>query len=88
MMSDFREALSDYRLTTVEIIYHLPDHSSLLQTYIWQEFDLAPNFPKLQSFLDFWNQSIEGKIHSIRISQAPSLIPNNIGYGQCSLSIN
>ena len=31
---------------------------------------------------------IEGKIHSIRISQAPSLIPNNIGYGQCSLSIN
>jgi len=87
-MSDFRQALSDYRLTTVEIIYHLPDHLSLLQTYIWQEFDLAPNFPKLQSFLDFWNQSIEGKIHSIRITQAPSLIPSNIGYGQCSLSIN
>ena len=88
MLRAFSQSLSDFRLTTVEIIYHLPDHPSLLQTYIWQEFDLAPNFPKLQSFLDFWNQSIEGKIHSIRVTQAPSLIPNTIGYGQCSLSIN
>ena len=87
-MSNFSQALADYRLTTVEIIYHLPDHPSLLQTYIWQEFDLAPDFPKLQSFLDFWSQTIEGKIHSIRLVQAPSLIPNHVIYGQYSLAIN
>ena len=41
-MADFEDAWGGYRLTTAEIIYHMPDHPSLLQTYVWQEFDLAP----------------------------------------------
>ncbi len=46
--------LRDYRLTTAEILYHMPDHPHLLQSYLWQEYDLAPNFPALRRFLDFW----------------------------------
>ena len=59
--------LKDYRLTTAEILYRLPDHPAVLQSYIWQELDLAPQFPILRRFLDFWSKEIEGKLHSVRV---------------------
>ena len=43
--------LNDYRLTTAEILYRLPDHPGILQRYIWQELDLAPCFPVLHKSL-------------------------------------
>ncbi len=55
-MSAIEKQLRGYRLTTAEILYHLPDHPSLLQSYIWQEYDLAPEFPVLHRFLDFWTR--------------------------------
>ena len=61
----------DYHLTTAEILYHLPDHPRLLQSFIWQDFDLAPRFPVLHGFLDFWNRELEGKVHSIRVARVP-----------------
>jgi uncharacterized protein Usg len=39
--------IPDWRLTTAEILYHLPDHPGLLQTFIWQKLDRAPAFPEL-----------------------------------------
>ncbi|MCP4315743.1 MAG: hypothetical protein GY789_06915, partial [Hyphomicrobiales bacterium] len=51
--------LIGYRLTTAEILYRLPDHPSLLQMYLWQEYDNAPRFPVLQDFLEFWEKNIE-----------------------------
>jgi uncharacterized protein Usg len=62
--------LQNYRLTTAEIIYRLPDHPALLQSYIWQELDLAPHFPVLKKFLHFWARNIEGKLHTVRVAQA------------------
>ena len=59
--------LKDWRLTTAEILYHLPDHPGVLQTYVWQELDLAPRFPALHRFLDFWSREIEGRLHSVRV---------------------
>ena len=41
-MSGLMLQLKQYRLTTAEILYHMPDHPSLLQSYLWQEYDLAP----------------------------------------------
>ena len=47
-MADFeKQIVKDYRLTTAEIYYHLPDFPKLLQSYIWQEYDIAPQFPVL-----------------------------------------
>jgi uncharacterized protein Usg len=60
--------LQRYRLTTAEILYHLPDHPSLLQSYTWQDYDLAPEFPVLRRFLDFWRDSIEGRLHSVTVA--------------------
>jgi len=58
-----------YRLTTAEIIYRLPDHPLLLQTYIWQKFDIAPDFPELSRFLKFWRENLDGELHSVRVGQ-------------------
>ena len=67
--SDFGKQFFDqYRLTTAEILYHMPDHPDLLQTYIWQEYDLAPKFPVLHGFLDFWTRELDGKLHSVYVA--------------------
>ena len=70
MKSDhnFRRQLEGYRLATAEILYHLPDHPGLLQSYVWQDYDLAPRYPVLTKFLDFWTAEIEGPIHSVRVA--------------------
>lgn len=68
-MSKLDLQLQGYRLTTAEILYHMPDHPSLLQTFIWQEYDLQPKFPNLNKFLKFWEVEIEGPIHSILLAK-------------------
>ncbi len=60
--------LKGYRLATAEILYHLPDHPKLLQTYVWQDYDIAPRYPVLNRFLDFWTREIEGRLHSVRVT--------------------
>jgi uncharacterized protein Usg len=67
--------LLGYRLTTAEILYHMPDHPDLLQSFIWQELDLAPRFPVLNKFLHFWEKSIEGRLHSVRVAARGLISP-------------
>ena len=67
-MATLVRQLQRYRLTTAEILYHLPDHPRLLQSYTWQDYDLAPDFPVLRRFLDFWRDSIEGRLHSVTVA--------------------
>lgn len=57
--------LENYSLTTAEIVYHLPDTPHVLQSYIWQDYDIAPQFPVLHKFLHFWVHELEGPLHSI-----------------------
>ncbi len=67
-MRKFELTLRGYRLTTAEILYHMPDHPAVLQTFIWQELDIAPKFPVLSRFLHFWETSLDGKLHSVRVA--------------------
>ena len=62
--------IPDWRLTTAELLYHLPDHPHLLQAYIWQKVDRAPEFPELSRFLAFWKREIEAPLHSVRVASA------------------
>ena len=64
---EFKMQLEGYRLTTAEILYRMPDHPSLLQSYIWQDYDLAPKFPNLRKFLDFWMEKLDGPLHTVRV---------------------
>ncbi|MGB4100527.1 MAG: Usg family protein [Alphaproteobacteria bacterium] len=79
-MADLIRQLQNYRLTTAEIIYRLPDHPILLQTYIWQELDIAPRFPVLKKFLHFWESHLEGKLHTIKIAHQELIHPGELRY--------
>lgn len=87
-MTVFELQQKGYRLTTAEIIYHLPDHPALLQTFIWQKFDVAPDFPELHKFLDFWRGNIEGRLHSVSIKQSSRTLPNRLRHFKHSLTLH
>ena len=72
---DLRRQLSGYGLTTAQILYRRPDHPWLLQTYVWQDYDLCPNFPELQGFLKFWQRSLEGALHSVTVAHSRLIKP-------------
>jgi uncharacterized protein Usg len=74
--------LKGWRLTTAEVLYHLPDHPRLLQTFVWQTLDLAPEFPRIRQFIAFWRREIEGKIHSIQIASGEGLAPARVQMGR------
>jgi uncharacterized protein Usg len=71
-------ALRGYRLTTAEILYRMPDHPSVLQTYLWQEMDIAPRFPMLNKFLQFWESKLEGKLYSVRVASRELVSPSEL----------
>lgn len=80
-MTDFeKQFVKDYRLTTAEIIYHMPDYPDFLQSYIWQEYDIAPKFPVLHGFLAFWGRELDGKIHSVYVASRKLITPGDTRY--------
>lgn len=72
--------MPDWRVTTAEVLYHMPDHPHVLQTFLWQKVDLAPEFPELTRFLDFWKREIEGPLHSVRVASAALTRPAELRY--------
>ena len=68
-MATLDKQLNNYRLTTARILYHMPDFQELLQEFIWQDYDLAPQYPCLSEFLGFWTREIEGKLHSVYVAE-------------------
>lgn len=74
-MTEIERQLNGYRLTTAEIIYRMPDHLDLLQTYVWQALDLAPSFPELHKFLKFWEREIDGPLYAVKVAGSEILAP-------------
>lgn len=67
-----------YGLTTAQIVYRMPDHLDLFQDFLWQQYDTFPMFPALGSFLAFWEEKIEGPIHSVTVAHARLLRPTDL----------
>lgn len=80
--ADFVSQLAGYSLTTAEITYRMPDARRLLQIFVWQDYDLAPKFPKLEGFIAFWERELDGPIHSVRVAHAELLRPLEIRAAQ------
>jgi uncharacterized protein Usg len=77
-MHDRREMelmLQGYGLTTAQILYHMPDHPHLIQSFVWQQYDLAPKFPALFKFLDFWQEKLDGPLHSVTYTHRKLISP-------------
>lgn len=65
-------------LTTAEILYRRPDHRWLLQSYVWQNYDLFPNFPALKDFLAFWQTKLDGPLVSVTVAHSKLIKPAEI----------
>ena len=86
-MADLVIQLKDFRLTTAQIFYHLPDYPKLLQEFIWQDYDRAPEFPRLYGFLDFWTKEIDGKLHSVYVARQPLNTPGDARFADFDVTI-
>lgn len=72
---DMRRQLEGYGLTTAGIYYRLPDYRRIIQLFVWQEYDIHPEFPCLHAFLDFWRRSLDGPLHSVTVVHARLIKP-------------
>jgi uncharacterized protein Usg len=68
--------LQGWGVTTAEFFYRLPDHPAILNSYIWQDYDLAPDYPVLERFIAFWQEKIEGPLHSVRFAHRKLIGPS------------
>lgn len=85
---DFTARLEGRRLTTAEVLYYIPDHPSLLQSFLWQTLDVAPDFPRVHRFLDFWRAEIDAVIHSVQVTAAGLVTPAKLEFRQIQITIN
>lgn len=69
LMPNSLHQVGKLQLTTAEIFYYLPDHPSILQSFLWQHYDAAPRFPRLTRFLDFWRTSVEATLAEVRVAR-------------------
>ena len=56
---DFKRQLQGYGLTTASILYGMPDHPSVLQTFV----------------LEFWTRELEGPLHSVSVAHQSLIRP-------------
>ena len=70
--------LEGYCLTTAEILYRMPDHPRLIQSFVWQDYDLHPQFPKLRKFLDFWSRNLDGRLFKVRVAHTQLIGPSEL----------
>ncbi|MET0313376.1 MAG: usg protein [Hansschlegelia sp.] len=84
----FRKQIEGYGLTTAEILYRMPDHPGLLQTFLWQEYDRAPEYPVLLGFLAWWRREIEGVLHSVRVGHKALIGPADFRPVKAELLLN
>jgi uncharacterized protein Usg len=80
--------IAGFGLTTASILYRLPDFPELLQTFVWQRYDIAPRFPELQRFIDFWEREIEGALHSVTVAHHRLLADRDIRAIAAEFSLN
>ena len=82
MDRDFAVQLTGRRLTTAEVLYYMPAHPALLQSFLWQTLDVAPDFPRIHQFLQFWGREIDAVIHSVTCSASGLVAPARLDVGR------
>ena len=87
-MSQLTLQLQGFRLATAEILYHLPDYPTLLQSYIWQEYDQTPDYPELVKFLEFWEKNLDGRLHSVKVTSTRMISDREVACLKHGLSVH
>jgi len=86
-MSSLELRLRGYRLTTAEILYRLPDFPSMLQSYVWQDLDIAPKFPVLNKFLHFWESHLDGKLYKVTVASRALISDQELKHTGCEFQL-
>jgi uncharacterized protein Usg len=88
MASSLLRQLNGYGLTTAEIVYRLPDHPSLVQVFVWQEYDVAPQFPELNKFLAFWKRELQGPLFAVKVAHFRLISPAVVRVAAAEFALN
>ncbi len=72
--------LENYGLATAEFFYGMPDFPLILQIYIWQEYDMAPEFPRITKLVRYWHKNLEGPLYLVRIDHVKLIAPREIEF--------
>jgi uncharacterized protein Usg len=56
-------------------VYRRPDRHWLLQSYVWQDYDMFPNFLALKDFLVFWVTRLEGPLFAVTVAHSNLIKP-------------
>jgi uncharacterized protein Usg len=75
---DFRDRLGGAVLLTAEVLYYMPKHPRLLQSFCLQTMDRTPDYPRLAKFLDHWRREIHAVIHSVQVAHSGGLGPARV----------
>jgi len=75
---DFLAQIGGFSLTTAEILYRMPDHPGLLQSFIWQDYDVHPRYPKLVGFLDYWRTNLDGQLYKVLVAHRQLVKPTEL----------
>lgn len=67
-----------FELVTTEVLYRMPDHPRVLNTFVWQTYDRPPALPRVQAFIHHWQAEIEAQIAQVRIACASLLQPRDL----------
>jgi uncharacterized protein Usg len=88
--SDMELTVRDYRLVLAEIRYYFPDHPTIIcpHTFTWQRIDLPPKLPLLVEFLNFWENSLDGKLHSVKVASAELIEPSRFRHANTVLRLH
>ena len=73
--SDFELLARGYSIVTVNVVYFIPDHSSLVNEFMWQTIDLQPEYPRVVKFLDYWKREIDAVIKDVLVADSHGFNP-------------
>lgn len=68
--AEFRDGIRRLGLTTAEVLYFLPQHPHVLQTFLWQTEDYCPDFPRVKRFTRYWIEHIHAQLHTVRVAHS------------------
>ena len=90
---DLIRQLRGWRQTTAEIIYRMPDHPGLVQTFLWQDLDRWDDnprhtFPRLRQFCEWWNANLDGSIVQVRVGAARVITAGELNYVDAELHLH
>lgn len=69
-----------------DFTFQMPDRPSLVQNLIWPCRDLAPNLPKLNRLIEFWQMNLDGKLVKVVVAVSDIYDPRKTVFAQEEIS--